>query len=141
MRILSRAVICNQAACVSASGLCFQSGNITSAFIISDALLRILFIFCTHSIAFDTLSCSFTPSLFAIDYTYITAFIKAQEKLSIKSVIDWKDKKNKPAGIIPNWLLKVTLYDQAMPVVMIKSGFPRCGMLQPPHFKAQKKAP
>lgn len=27
-----------------------------------------------------------------IDYTYITAFIKAQEKLSIKSVIDWKDK-------------------------------------------------
>lgn len=55
-----------QAACISASGLCFQSGNITSAFIISDALLRILFIFCTHSIAFDTLSCSFTPSLFAI---------------------------------------------------------------------------
>ena len=27
-----------------------------------------------------------------IDYTYITAFIKAQEKLSIKNVIDWKDK-------------------------------------------------
>ncbi len=98
MRILSRAVICNQAACVSASGLCFQSGNITSAFIISDALLRILFIFCTHSIAFDTLSCSFTPSLFAIDYTYITAFIKAQEKLSIKSVIDWKDKKISQQG-------------------------------------------
>jgi len=47
--------------------------------------------------------------------------------------------KNKPAGIIPNWLLKVTLYDQAMPVVMIKSGFPRCGVLQPPPFKAQKK--
>ena len=27
-----------------------------------------------------------------IDYTYITTFIQAQEKLSIKSVIDWKDK-------------------------------------------------
>lgn len=27
-----------------------------------------------------------------IDYTYITTFIKAQEKLSIKNVIDWKDK-------------------------------------------------
>lgn len=27
-----------------------------------------------------------------IDYTYITAFIKAQEKLSINNVIDWKDK-------------------------------------------------
>ena len=27
-----------------------------------------------------------------IDYTYITAFIKVQEKLSIKNVIDWKDK-------------------------------------------------
>jgi len=26
-----------------------------------------------------------------------------------------------------------------MPVVMIKSGFPRCGMLQPPPFKAKKK--
>jgi len=26
-----------------------------------------------------------------------------------------------------------------MPVVMIKSGFPRCGMLQPHPFKAQKK--
>lgn len=25
-----------------------------------------------------------------------------------------------------------------MPVVMIKSGFSRCGMLQPPPFKAQK---
>ena len=49
------------------------------------------------------------------------------------------DKKNKPAGIIHNRLLKVTLYDQAIPVVMIKSGFPRCGVLQPPPFKAQKK--
>jgi len=46
--------------------------------------------------------------------------------------------KKKPAGIIPNWLLKVTLYDQAMPVVMIKSGFPRYGVLQSPPFKAQK---
>lgn len=27
-----------------------------------------------------------------IDYTYITTFIQAQEKLSIKNVIDWKDK-------------------------------------------------
>ena len=27
----------------------------------------------------------------------------------------------------------------SMPVVMIKSGFPRCGVLQPPPFKAQKK--
>ena len=27
-----------------------------------------------------------------IDYTYITAFIKVQEKLSIKNVIDWKNK-------------------------------------------------
>ena len=26
------------------------------------------------------------------DYTYITTFIQEQEKLSIKSVIDWKDK-------------------------------------------------
>lgn len=25
-----------------------------------------------------------------------------------------------------------------MPVVIIKSGFPRCGMLQPPPFKVQK---
>lgn len=27
-----------------------------------------------------------------IDYTYISTFIKAQEKLSIKNVIDWKSK-------------------------------------------------
>ena len=27
-----------------------------------------------------------------IDYTYITTFIQAQEKLSIKNVIDWKNK-------------------------------------------------
>ena len=27
-----------------------------------------------------------------IDYTYITTLIQEQEKLSIKSVIDWKDK-------------------------------------------------
>jgi len=28
-----------------------------------------------------------------------------------------------------------------MPVVMIKSGFPRCAMLQPPPFQGTKKAP
>ena len=99
----------------------------------------------------------------------------------------WFFRALKPAGIIPNWLSKVTrncsvpsqlraasalesaslmgacsyiiyvflrnmryriflywivtidlYYDQAMPVVMIKSGFPRCGVLQPPPFKAQK---
>lgn len=27
-----------------------------------------------------------------IDYTYISRFIKAQEKLSIKGVVEWKDK-------------------------------------------------
>ncbi len=27
-----------------------------------------------------------------IDYTFIINFIKAQEKLSIKGIVDWKDK-------------------------------------------------
>ena len=35
---------------------------------------------------------SFNDTNDNIDYTYITTFIKAQEKLSIKNVIDWKDK-------------------------------------------------